>query len=93
MVFYFPLMHLKSAVFFLRPAMKFLLSFLFGALQFPSLALAAWGYTDDGSNYVVDTGTSLVFAVDYSNGDVTSLKYDGVVCYPLSTAHCSSSGS
>lgn len=38
---------------------------------------AAFGYTDDGSNYVVDTGASLVFKVSKTNGDLTSLVYRG----------------
>ncbi|MEV0634421.1 rhamnogalacturonan lyase B N-terminal domain-containing protein [Streptomyces sp. NPDC050619] len=39
---------------------------------------AAFGYSDDGSNYVVDTGASLVFKVSKTNGDLTSLVYKGV---------------
>jgi rhamnogalacturonan endolyase len=38
---------------------------------------AAFGYTDDGSNYVVDTGANLVFKVSKTNGDLTSLVYRG----------------
>ena len=38
---------------------------------------ASFGYTDDGSNYVVDTGASLVFKVSKTNGDLTSLLYKG----------------
>ncbi|MFI6550318.1 rhamnogalacturonan lyase B N-terminal domain-containing protein [Streptomyces prunicolor] len=38
---------------------------------------ASFGYTDDGSNYVVDTGASLVFKVSKTNGDLTSLVYKG----------------
>jgi hypothetical protein len=33
--------------------MKSLLSFLLLAFNLPYLALAAWGWTDDGSNYVI----------------------------------------
>ncbi|WP_405990058.1 rhamnogalacturonan lyase B N-terminal domain-containing protein [Streptomyces sp. NBC_00986] len=39
---------------------------------------ASFGYTDDGSNYVVDTGASLVFKVSKTNGDLTSLLYKGI---------------
>jgi rhamnogalacturonan endolyase len=46
------------------------------ALARPAHA-AGFGYTDDGSNYVVDTGASLVFKVSKSNGDLTSLVYRG----------------
>ncbi|MFF3962055.1 rhamnogalacturonan lyase B N-terminal domain-containing protein [Streptomyces griseorubiginosus] len=39
---------------------------------------ASFGYRDDGSNYVVDTGASLVFKVSKTNGDLTSLVYKGI---------------
>ncbi|EKD21520.1 rhamnogalacturonan lyase [Drepanopeziza brunnea f. sp. 'multigermtubi' MB_m1] len=58
--------------------MKFLKSFLLAAVNLPSFVFAAWGYTDNGSAYVIDTGTALVFAVSKSNGDITSMKYNGV---------------
>ncbi|MGW1028712.1 rhamnogalacturonan lyase B N-terminal domain-containing protein [Streptomyces sp. NPDC002577] len=38
---------------------------------------ADFGWSDDGSNYVVDTGASLVFKVSKTNGDLTSLVYKG----------------
>ncbi|MFI0509949.1 rhamnogalacturonan lyase B N-terminal domain-containing protein [Streptomyces sp. WSLK1-5] len=38
---------------------------------------AGFGWSDDGSNYVVDTGASLVFKVSKSNGDLASLVYKG----------------
>ncbi|MGV9277807.1 rhamnogalacturonan lyase B N-terminal domain-containing protein [Streptomyces griseosporeus] len=45
------------------------------------LALAAsaagFGWSDDGANYVVDTGANLVFKVSKTNGDLTSLVYRG----------------
>ncbi|MDX3527884.1 rhamnogalacturonan lyase B N-terminal domain-containing protein [Streptomyces sp. ID05-39B] len=50
---------------------------LAGPLAAPATA-AAFGYTDDGSNYVVDTGASLVFKVSKTNGDLTSLVHRGV---------------
>ncbi|MDX3759762.1 rhamnogalacturonan lyase B N-terminal domain-containing protein [Streptomyces mirabilis] len=43
----------------------------------PTAAAASFGYTDDGSNYVVDTGANLVFKVSKTNGDLTSLVYRG----------------
>ncbi|MFF0040870.1 rhamnogalacturonan lyase B N-terminal domain-containing protein [Streptomyces mirabilis] len=43
----------------------------------PTAAAASFGYTDDGSNYVVDTGANLVFKVSKTNGDLTSLVYHG----------------
>jgi rhamnogalacturonan endolyase len=42
-----------------------------------SASAAAFGYKDDGSNYVIDTGASLVFKVSKSTGDITSLVYRG----------------
>ncbi|MCX4830135.1 polysaccharide lyase family protein [Streptomyces sp. NBC_01016] len=44
----------------------------------PTASAATFGYSDDGSNYVVDTGASLVFKVSKANGDLTSLSYKGV---------------
>ncbi|MER5801072.1 rhamnogalacturonan lyase B N-terminal domain-containing protein [Streptomyces mirabilis] len=41
----------------------------------PTAAAASFGYTDDGSNYVVDTGANLVFKVSKTNGDLTSLVH------------------
>ncbi|MFE7440145.1 rhamnogalacturonan lyase B N-terminal domain-containing protein [Streptomyces chartreusis] len=38
---------------------------------------AAFGWSDDGSNYVVDTGADLVFKVSKTNGDLTSLVHRG----------------
>ncbi|MET7476942.1 rhamnogalacturonan lyase B N-terminal domain-containing protein [Streptomyces sp. NPDC005648] len=43
----------------------------------PSASAASFGWSDDGSNYVVDTGASLVFKVSKTNGDLTSLVYKG----------------
>ncbi|MFJ9964625.1 rhamnogalacturonan lyase B N-terminal domain-containing protein [Streptomyces avermitilis] len=49
---------------------------LAGPLALPASA-ASFGYTDDGSNYVVDTGANLVFKVSKANGDLTSLVHRG----------------
>ncbi|MEW1776794.1 rhamnogalacturonan lyase B N-terminal domain-containing protein [Streptomyces sp. NPDC086777] len=38
---------------------------------------ASFGWSDDGSDYVVDTGAGLVFKVSKTNGDLTSLVYKG----------------
>jgi rhamnogalacturonan endolyase len=40
-------------------------------------AAAGFGWSDDGSDYVVDTGASLVLKVSKTNGDLTSLVYKG----------------
>ncbi|MER5374667.1 rhamnogalacturonan lyase B N-terminal domain-containing protein [Streptomyces sp. NPDC002553] len=50
---------------------------LAGPLAAPAAA-AGFGWRDDGSHYVVDTGAQLVFKVSKSNGDLTSLVYRGV---------------
>ncbi|MEU0942974.1 rhamnogalacturonan lyase B N-terminal domain-containing protein [Streptomyces canus] len=42
-----------------------------------SASAASFGWSDDGSNYVVDTGAGLVFKVSKTNGDLTSLVYKG----------------
>jgi len=42
-----------------------------------SASAAAFGYTDDGSNYVITTGASLVLKISKSTGDITSLAYKG----------------
>ncbi|MET7452077.1 rhamnogalacturonan lyase B N-terminal domain-containing protein [Streptomyces sp. NPDC005574] len=43
----------------------------------PAASAAGFGWSDDGSHYVVDTGAHLVFKVDKANGDLTSLVYRG----------------
>ncbi|MGW1748199.1 rhamnogalacturonan lyase B N-terminal domain-containing protein [Streptomyces sp. NPDC002092] len=48
-----------------------------GAGLLSSASAAAFGYQDDGRNYVVDTGSSLVFKVSKTTGDLTSLVYKG----------------
>ncbi|MGY5014890.1 rhamnogalacturonan lyase B N-terminal domain-containing protein [Streptomyces sp. 900105755] len=40
-------------------------------------AAAGFGWSDDGSDYVVDTGAGLVFKVSKTNGDLTSQGYGG----------------
>jgi rhamnogalacturonan endolyase len=39
-------------------------------------ALAAWGITDASGLLTVDTGAGLVFKVNKSSGDITSIKYN-----------------
>ncbi|WP_329619950.1 polysaccharide lyase family protein [Streptomyces sp. NBC_01255] len=40
-------------------------------------AAAGFGWSDDGTQYVVDTGAGLVFKVAKATGDLTSLVYKG----------------
>ncbi|MDX3450641.1 rhamnogalacturonan lyase B N-terminal domain-containing protein [Streptomyces sp. ME02-8801-2C] len=42
-----------------------------------SASAATFGHTDDGSNFVVNTGASLVFKISKKTGDLTSLVYRG----------------
>ncbi|GGN95649.1 hypothetical protein GCM10011579_096340 [Streptomyces albiflavescens] len=42
-----------------------------------SASAASFGWSDDGSHYVVDTGANLVFKVSKTNGDLTSLVHRG----------------
>src|SRR6516162_1490276 len=37
-----------------------------------------FGITDTGAAFVVDTGAGLVFQVNKSNGDITSIVFNGV---------------
>lgn len=43
---------------------------------FASVAFAAFGYTDQGTYWTIDTGASLVIQVSKTNGDITSMKYN-----------------
>ena len=55
--------------------------FLFTALSLicaTPLARAAFGVTNSGGFYTVDSGAGLVFKVDQANGNVTSIKYNNV---------------
>lgn len=42
-----------------------------------SASAAPFGFSEEGGNYVVDTGADLVFKVSKSTGDLTSLVYRG----------------
>ncbi|MGW0497220.1 rhamnogalacturonan lyase B N-terminal domain-containing protein [Streptomyces sp. NPDC003007] len=58
-------------------------AFVLGATTAAGAALtgtaqaAGFGWADDGSAYVIDTGARLVFKVSKSTGDLTSLVYRG----------------
>ncbi|ROW16242.1 hypothetical protein VPNG_01999 [Cytospora leucostoma] len=45
---------------------------------FAAVALASFGYVDEGDYYTIDSGSKLVIEVSKTNGDIQSLKYDGV---------------
>ncbi|MBA2947758.1 rhamnogalacturonan lyase B N-terminal domain-containing protein [Streptomyces himalayensis] len=48
-----------------------------GTVLAQQASAATFGWSDDGSNYVIDTGANLVFKVSKNNGDLTSLVYKG----------------
>jgi rhamnogalacturonan endolyase len=48
-----------------------------GTVLAQQASAATFGWSDDGSHYVIDTGANLVFKVSKSNGDLTSLVYKG----------------
>ncbi|KAG9121138.1 hypothetical protein FRC07_003031 [Ceratobasidium sp. 392] len=62
-------------------------------------ALAGFGLTVSGNSYIVDTAGGLVFTVDKTNGDITSMVYNGIqaqdqskhshIASGLGTATCS----
>ncbi|KAI1489786.1 rhamnogalacturonan lyase [Biscogniauxia mediterranea] len=55
-----------------------LLSPLLFLWWWPAAVSAAFGYTDDGTNYVIDSGSSLVIKVSKCCGDIVSMVYKGV---------------
>ncbi|KAH6912806.1 Rhamnogalacturonase B, N-terminal-domain-containing protein [Coprinopsis sp. MPI-PUGE-AT-0042] len=55
--------------------MRFILALI--AVYLLPAALAAFGVTRSGSNYVVDSGAGLVTTINGNNGDITSLNYNG----------------
>ncbi|KAF8607116.1 polysaccharide lyase family 4 protein [Ceratobasidium sp. AG-I] len=46
--------------------------------QFAAPALAAFGVTTSGNSLIVDTAGGLVFTVDKTSGDITSMLYNGI---------------
>jgi len=51
---------------------------LSACLTFPEIALGAFGLTESGGRYTIDTGAGLVFKVNQANGDITSLNFNGI---------------
>ncbi|KAF9447821.1 polysaccharide lyase family 4 protein [Macrolepiota fuliginosa MF-IS2] len=50
-------------------------------------AFAAFGLTESGNIYTVDTNAGLVFKVDKTTGDITSLLYNGIEAQDQSGKH------
>ncbi|EEB96087.1 hypothetical protein MPER_04835, partial [Moniliophthora perniciosa FA553] len=55
-----------------------LTSLVCSALLLPTLHV--WGFcvTTSGNSLIVDTSGGLIFTVDKSNGDITSMKFNGI---------------
>ena len=51
---------------------------VFASLVISARALAGFGVTSSGGIYTVDTGAGLVFQVNQANGNVSSIKYNGI---------------
>ncbi|HVU34952.1 MAG TPA: rhamnogalacturonan lyase B N-terminal domain-containing protein [Opitutaceae bacterium] len=62
---------------------------LLSALVFivPTAVFGAFGYTDNGTAYVVDTGAGLVFQVDKASGDISSIVFNGTEYKAASGKH------
>ena len=58
--------------------MKFVLPVAGFLLSFSTTAFAAFGFTNSGKNYVVDTGGGLIFSISKTNGDIVSLLYNNI---------------
>src|SRR5262249_30754563 len=48
------------------------------SLLLPLRASAIFGVTSTGGSYIVDTGAGLVFKVNQTSGDITSIQFNGV---------------
>lgn len=57
-----------------------MLFFVFAAAFLASLCstAASFGLTESGDSYIVDTSAGLIFTVDSTSGDITSMKFNGI---------------
>lgn len=57
-----------------------MLCFVFAATLLASLCstVAGFGLTESGDSYIVDTSAGLIFTVDSTSGDITSMKFNGI---------------
>jgi rhamnogalacturonan endolyase len=53
-------------------------SLIFAVVFAPSSAPASFGVTSISGSYTVDTGAGLVFRVNQTSGDITSIQYNGI---------------
>lgn len=57
-----------------------LLALFYSLLVWPAAVLAGFGWSDDGANYVIDSGADLVIKVSKCCGDIVSMQFKGVEC-------------
>ncbi|KAK8016379.1 hypothetical protein PG993_014568 [Apiospora rasikravindrae] len=55
-----------------------LLALFYSLLVWPAAVLAGFGWSDDGANYVIDSGADLVIKVSKCCGDIVSMQFKGV---------------
>ncbi|KAK0446084.1 Rhamnogalacturonase B, N-terminal-domain-containing protein [Desarmillaria tabescens] len=57
-----------------------MLCFVFATTLLASLCstVAGFGLTESGDSYIVDTSAGLIFTVDSTSGDITSMKFNGI---------------
>lgn len=62
------------------PWVTVMLCFVFAAIVLASLCstVAGFGLTESGDSYIVDTSAGLIFTVDSTSGDITSMKFNGI---------------
>ena len=60
----------------MRLQRSFLLSLQ--SLLLAKVAFAAFGFTTSGNSINVDTNAGLLFTVDKSTGDISSMKFNGI---------------
>lgn len=65
---------------------------ILAALIFPSRTFASFGVTSSDGYYIADTGAGLVFKINQSNGDMTSVRYNGIELNNQSKASYIASG-
>ncbi|CAE6486624.1 unnamed protein product [Rhizoctonia solani] len=57
---------------------RILLSTSLVLASFATSALAAFGVTESGNSFIVDTAGGLVFTVEKTSGDITSMLFNGI---------------
>ncbi|KAF9013429.1 polysaccharide lyase family 4 protein [Cyathus striatus] len=68
---------LTKKIHLVRSAMKFAGVLTVSLLAYLPVVFAAFGVTTSGNNLVVDSGAGLITTINKSDGDITSLTYNG----------------